>query len=183
MMSPSQCRAARGLLDWTQLRLSEAARVGIVTVRQFEGSGAQPRPATLDVLQRALEAAGVEFTNGGQPGVRPKGPGRPFDKMERAAIVWQAPVRSHGAQLEVLHTTVNFPTFREAVQHFMTIVPADERKFSKIVTAAGELWLVGDIEQIFDVGGGDFRAIRSAISDEAAIPPIPPDEPYDGSPV
>ena len=102
---------------------------------------------------------------------------------ERAAIVWQAPVRSQGGQLEVPHTTVNFPAFQEAVQHFMTIVPSDERKFSKIVTAAGELWLVSDIEQIFDSGAGDLRAFRPSIGDEAAIPPIPPDEPYDGSPV
>jgi hypothetical protein len=183
MISPSQCRGARGLLDWTQMRLSEAARVGIVTVRQFEGDGARPRPATLDVLQRALEAAGIEFTNGGGPGVRIRGANRPFDSAERAAIVWQAPVRLEGGHLEVPHTTVNFPTFREAVQHFMTIVPPDERKFSKIVTAAGELWLVDDIEQIFDVAAKDLRAFQPAIGDEAAIPPIPPDEPYDGSPV
>ena len=31
--------------------------------------GAQ-RPATMDELRSALEAAGVEFTNGDQPGVR-----------------------------------------------------------------------------------------------------------------
>jgi hypothetical protein len=154
-----------------------------VTVRQFEGNGAQPRPATLDVLQRALEAAGVEFTNGGQHGVRMRGESRPFDSEERAAIVWQAPVSLRGGQLEVPHTTVNFPAFREAVQHFMTIVPSDERKFSKILTASGELWLVGDIEPIFDVAANDLRAPRRAIGDEAAIPPIPPNEPYDGSPV
>jgi transcriptional regulator with XRE-family HTH domain len=70
VVTPSQCRAARGLLDWSQQQLADAARVGVVTVRQFEGGGSQPRNATLDVLQRALEAAGVEFTNGGQPGVR-----------------------------------------------------------------------------------------------------------------
>jgi len=70
MITPSQCRAARGLLDWSQQQLAEAARVGVVTVRQFEGGGAQPRNATLEVLRRALEAAGVELTNGEGPGVR-----------------------------------------------------------------------------------------------------------------
>src|SRR5208283_6238377 len=30
-----------------------------------------PQRASLEVMQRALESAGVEFTNGGQPGVRP----------------------------------------------------------------------------------------------------------------
>ena len=77
MMNPAQCRAARGLLDWSQQQLADAARVGVVTVRQFEASASQPRNSTLDVLQRALEAAGVQFTNGDEPGVklRAKGAG------------------------------------------------------------------------------------------------------------
>jgi transcriptional regulator with XRE-family HTH domain len=70
MVTPAQCRAARGLIDWSQQQLADAARVGVVTVRQFEASAAQPRNATLDAIRRALESAGVEFTNGGQPGVR-----------------------------------------------------------------------------------------------------------------
>jgi transcriptional regulator with XRE-family HTH domain len=61
MITPAQCRAARALLDWSQQQLAEAARVGVVTVRQFEGSAATPRNATLDVIKRALEAVGVIF--------------------------------------------------------------------------------------------------------------------------
>jgi predicted transcriptional regulator len=72
MITPSQCRAARALLDWPQQHLADAAQVGIVTVRQFEGGGSQPRRSTLDVMRRALEAAGVIFVaeNGEGPGVR-----------------------------------------------------------------------------------------------------------------
>jgi transcriptional regulator with XRE-family HTH domain len=72
MISPSQCRAARGLLDWTQQELADAARIGVATVRLFEGNGAEPRHATLAVVRRAFELAGVEFIdeNGGGPGVR-----------------------------------------------------------------------------------------------------------------
>jgi transcriptional regulator with XRE-family HTH domain len=72
MMTSAQCRAARGLLDWSQQQLADAARVGVVTVRQFEASASQPRSATLDVLRRAIEAAGVIFVeeNGEGPGVR-----------------------------------------------------------------------------------------------------------------
>jgi transcriptional regulator with XRE-family HTH domain len=72
MITPSQCRAARGLIDWSQIELAEAARVGVVTVRQFEKGAAEPRNSTLEVLQRALESAGVEFIaeNGGGAGVR-----------------------------------------------------------------------------------------------------------------
>lgn len=72
MLTPAQCRAARGLLDWTQADLAREAAVGIVTVRQLEAGIGSPRNATLDVIRRALERAGVEFIepNGGGPGVR-----------------------------------------------------------------------------------------------------------------
>jgi transcriptional regulator with XRE-family HTH domain len=58
------------LLGWSQQELAKHARVGIVTVHQLEAGISQPRRATLDVIQRAFEGAGVEFTNGDQPGVR-----------------------------------------------------------------------------------------------------------------
>lgn len=72
MITPSQCRAARGLLDWSQQQLADAAKVGVVTVRQFEAGAAQPRNATIEVVTRALEQAGVVFVaeNGEGPGVR-----------------------------------------------------------------------------------------------------------------
>jgi predicted transcriptional regulator len=72
MITPEQCRAARGLLGWGQHELSQKAAVGIVTVRQLEAGAHRPRRATMDVIRRAFEAAGVEFIdeNGGGPGVR-----------------------------------------------------------------------------------------------------------------
>ena len=70
MLTPAQCRAARGLLDWTQQELADAARIGVATVRLFEGEAAESRQATLAVLRQAFELAGVEFTNDDQPGVR-----------------------------------------------------------------------------------------------------------------
>jgi transcriptional regulator with XRE-family HTH domain len=76
MTTPAQVRAARALINWSQQQLAEAARVGVVTVRQFESGAAQPRNSTLEVIERALEAAGVEFIaqNGGGPGVRLRKP-------------------------------------------------------------------------------------------------------------
>jgi transcriptional regulator with XRE-family HTH domain len=72
MVTPEQCRAARGLLDWSQQDLSKHAGIGIVTVRQIEAGSTEPRRATLVVVRQAFEAAGVEFIheNGGGPGVR-----------------------------------------------------------------------------------------------------------------
>ena len=72
MIIATQCRAARALLNWNEQELADRAGVGIVTVRQLEAGNTQPRRATLDVIRRALESAGVEFIdeNGGGPGVR-----------------------------------------------------------------------------------------------------------------
>ena len=72
MVTREQCRAARGLLGWSQAVLAEAALIGIVTVRQFETGAHEPRRLTLHAIRKAFEAAGVEFIdeNGGGPGVR-----------------------------------------------------------------------------------------------------------------
>ena len=72
MITRAQCRAARALIEWNQQELARKASVGIVTVHQFESGVSQPRRATLDVIRRAFESAGVEFIdeNGGGPGVR-----------------------------------------------------------------------------------------------------------------
>jgi transcriptional regulator with XRE-family HTH domain len=76
MMTPAQCRAARALLDWSQQQLADAAKIGNATIRNFEGGKSTPQNATLDVLQRALASAGVEFTNGDEPGVKLKAKGK-----------------------------------------------------------------------------------------------------------
>jgi transcriptional regulator with XRE-family HTH domain len=76
MITSAQCRAARGLLAWSQKELADAAGVGVVTVHQLEAGTSEPRRATLDVIRRAFEKAGVEFIdeNGGGPGVRVRRP-------------------------------------------------------------------------------------------------------------
>lgn len=72
MLTPATCRAARGLLDWTQRQLAEAANVGLSTVRGFEGGSSSPVANNLAAMHAALESAGVLFIaeNGGGPGVR-----------------------------------------------------------------------------------------------------------------
>ena len=66
---PVQCRMARAALGLGVRELAAAAKVSIDTVARFE-RGDELKERTIDALQRALEAAGIEFTNGDQPGVR-----------------------------------------------------------------------------------------------------------------
>jgi transcriptional regulator with XRE-family HTH domain len=72
MMTPPQSRAARALLGWSQEQLAAAAHVSSNTVRNFESGKSIPMYNTLAGIQRALEDAGVEFTNGDEPGVKLK---------------------------------------------------------------------------------------------------------------
>ena len=67
-----QLRAARGLLGWSQKDLATAAQVGRATIADFEVGKREPYARTLADLRRALEEAGVAFTNGGEPGVKLK---------------------------------------------------------------------------------------------------------------
>ena len=67
---PAQVRAARGLLGWTRDRLVEASGVPKTTLVRFEDERADARSSTVAAIRTALEAAGVEFTNGEAPGVR-----------------------------------------------------------------------------------------------------------------
>ena len=68
IVGASTCRAARGLLDWTQTELASAAQVGLGMLRNFEAGRCFPGETNLFALQRALEKAGVEFLSDG--GVR-----------------------------------------------------------------------------------------------------------------
>jgi transcriptional regulator with XRE-family HTH domain len=69
IITPAQCRAARGLLYWTQSDLAEKAGVSAVTLRNFEHEKSGSHAASIAAIQRVLEAAGVEFEDKGH-GVR-----------------------------------------------------------------------------------------------------------------
>jgi transcriptional regulator with XRE-family HTH domain len=67
---PSQMRAARALIGWTREDLANASSVTVRHLARIEVGEIAPRARTLAAIRAALEAAGVEFTNGEQPGVR-----------------------------------------------------------------------------------------------------------------
>jgi DNA-binding transcriptional regulator YiaG len=75
-ITPSQCRGARAMLELDQAALAKLALVARNTVADFEAGRRTPTRASLQVIQAALEAAGVEFIaeNGGGPGLRLRKP-------------------------------------------------------------------------------------------------------------
>lgn len=71
-ISSELIRAARALLRWEQKELAERSGVSLPSIKRLE---TQPgalaaHTRTVQALTGALETAGIEFLNHGQPGVR-----------------------------------------------------------------------------------------------------------------
>lgn len=66
---PPLCRAARGLLDWTQEDLAKAAGVCRSTIRDFEKGHHALQRGSEQAVMNALQGAGVSFL------FEPTGPG------------------------------------------------------------------------------------------------------------
>jgi transcriptional regulator with XRE-family HTH domain len=61
MISPSQCRAARGLLKWTQPKLADESGIGLSTINRYENETRPLRETAILRIKATLEDAGVEF--------------------------------------------------------------------------------------------------------------------------
>src|SRR5260370_11262918 len=72
-VTPSQIRAGRALLDWSQDQLAEKARVGLSTVRDYEKERRGGEVGGAKAIRLALEDHGVVFLSSEDdygPGVR-----------------------------------------------------------------------------------------------------------------
>jgi len=65
-----QVTAALELLGMTQAGLALAANVSVETITNFVQGHHRTRQTTVDAIRCALEQRGIEFTNGGEPGVK-----------------------------------------------------------------------------------------------------------------
>ncbi|MDO8875725.1 MAG: transcriptional regulator [Pseudolabrys sp.] len=71
-LSSEHVRAARALLRWEQADLATKSGVSLPSIKRLE---AQPgklgaHDSTLAAIRQAFEKQGIEFQNGGSPGVR-----------------------------------------------------------------------------------------------------------------
>ncbi|MDU0343711.1 helix-turn-helix domain-containing protein [Bosea rubneri] len=69
--SIAQCRAARGLMDWSQAELASHSNLSESTIRDFEKQRRIPGPNNLAAIRAALEAAGVQFLDNGDVATGP----------------------------------------------------------------------------------------------------------------
>lgn len=61
LMTPSHCRAARGLLNWSQAELARRCRMHKQTISNFEADRSTPSKQSLDTMMRIFDIAGVDL--------------------------------------------------------------------------------------------------------------------------
>lgn len=61
MITSSQIRAARAIINAKQSELAKAAGISLATLNNIERGVGDPRTSTLDAIERALERAGVDI--------------------------------------------------------------------------------------------------------------------------
>jgi transcriptional regulator with XRE-family HTH domain len=74
VISIRQIKAARALLGWSQEDLARTSGISYPTIARLESNDGEigGRAGTAAKIVSALREAGIEFTNGGYPGVRMK---------------------------------------------------------------------------------------------------------------
>lgn len=85
MISVSQVRAARALLELKQSDLADRAGVSLTAVNNLERGIGSPRLETLTAIQGALEDAGIQFLDG--EGVKRRGEVLEIIRHEGAGVV------------------------------------------------------------------------------------------------
>jgi len=70
MVTIEQCRAARGLLGWTQQDLADACGMSKTAINNFEKGHSDIKADSLRAIRRAFEGANIEFI--GDDGLRMK---------------------------------------------------------------------------------------------------------------
>ncbi|MCG8506256.1 MAG: helix-turn-helix domain-containing protein [Sphingomonadales bacterium] len=73
MLTPAQCRAARGLLKWTQQDLADRSEIGLSTIKKLELEVTTPHKSTLKILRQTFEAHGVAFLDENGGGLKLRG--------------------------------------------------------------------------------------------------------------
>ena len=80
MITLSQIKAARALLNWTQDNLAKAADLSLPGINNLERGITSPRKETLSAIEKALSQAGIEFID--ITGVRLKTPDLQIETIE-----------------------------------------------------------------------------------------------------
>lgn len=149
MISLEQIKAARALLNWDQAALAKAAGISLPALGNLERGAVTPRLKTLGAIQKALEDAGIEFTEG--PGLRHRREVLKIDMLEGPQAIQQlfedfyATLEREGGELLV--RGVSEKTFvKKARPHLATYLDKVDRHKNiraRLLVCEGDTHFVG----------------------------------------
>lgn len=155
-VSIRQVKAARALLAWSQSDLAKASGISEPTIKRLESDDGElgGRTETVERIRRTLEAAGIEFTNGGQPGVR----------MSSPIVVAVLAVTRHARKYSEImgHDTNTRIEDKEAAES------ANRNEVESVCDAIEEL---AQASRTRDVRYPEYAALEQKLQSLAAFPP------------
>jgi hypothetical protein len=147
---------ARAALGVGVRDLADLAKVSTNTVTRLE-TGNFLKARTVEAIQRALEAAGVQFTNGKRPGV---------------SVPWNFVCRACGAKYFVTRIEEPFrPGERATCQHCTHNLPPRDGKHMIKYQLIRRPDLNIDPEEIVMLAGRGLMTVRSAVREVMRHPP------------
>lgn len=105
MLTIEQCRAARGLLGWTQQDLADASGLSKTAINNFEKGHSDIKMESLRAIRLAFENADIEFT--GQDGLRKRSEHtkilRGQNALDELLGDIHETVKTHGGEILISH--------------------------------------------------------------------------------
>jgi len=156
-----QLRAARALLNWTRERMSEETGLNVNTIRNIEKGFISPRDATNAAIQRVMDDAGVELTEG--DGVKTRcdliTPFQGRDSIEHLFGDIAQTIRRNGGEIAIMIST---PETLEWFFDSSNVANLD--KFTELARTAHVKCLLTKLPQpSFIVPPFEFRLIKENI--------------------
>ena len=113
-MIEAQWRAARALVGWSQGDLAQKIGASVLTIKRLEADVQSVSDEMKARAREALELAGVEFTNGREPGVRMNKLHKFLGEVRAAAVV------ADGGDMAVARSVANnaYQAYLEEIKAF-----------------------------------------------------------------
>jgi DNA-binding XRE family transcriptional regulator len=143
MFTGAQCRAARGLVDWTRDELAKAAKVSPETVKNIEHGVFRPQEETAQKIIKTFEIQGVEFTD--SEGVR----------FHKDTVMRLEGIEGFKQFLDDVYKEAQQPYSHKGGEKPIYISSVDDRLFVKIL---GE-WFAAHVRRMNDIKDMSMRIL------------------------
>lgn len=152
-ITSAQIRAARGLLNLSQKQLADKAGISLNLLNNIERGVANPKPASIKAIRKALEADGIEFLE--ENGVRERGEKFEFRTIEGQEILrkyYKDLLRTYATKKgEILYMGIDNSRMFQTDPMKLAAYKTFEQEIKKLGVTERLLFLEGDTSFMADV--------------------------------